>query len=131
MTRICIILFWMAFTLSCKEKEKEEKCVAPAIQNHLVGEWTAGGTLFGAPFGPARLDFTQFGDLEGNVEIFSEEGNEIAAPVTWTTENGNVVISVDYGSGNIMEFVLPVLENECDQIRMGEEEVLYLELKKP
>ena len=112
---------------SCKDKETEI-CKAPAVQHNLVGAWMATGTVFGTPVGPAQVVFTGAGDLVGSAELLGEVGD--ARRADWTIKDGKVLLSMDYGSNNTTDFVLPVLENQCRKIRLGEDSVLYLELTR-
>lgn len=119
-------LFFLWLFVSCSGKDDEEICTPPAVSHNLTGVWTASGTLFGQAVGPAPITFTQAGDVEGAAGLLGETGN--ALRTTWSVSGSNVLFLLDYGSDNTMEFVLPVLENECRKISLGEAEVLYIEL---
>jgi hypothetical protein len=125
MTRFLILLL-MIFAVSCRDK-KEEVCMPPSVVRHLPGEWGAKGTLMGEPVLVNKLVFLESGDLVGSEKIF-ENTFEDVRHVTWRAERQNVFLSLEYGSGSTVEFVLPVLDNQCGKMVIGEEGVLYLEL---
>lgn len=127
MRNLSLIFLFLFLITSCKDKN-EEICRAPAIEHNLKGGWTATGTLFGAPIGPSQVVFTEAGDVLGSAEFLGEVGD--AERVDWAISGGKVNILIDYGSNNTMDFVLPVIENQCRIIRLGENDVLYIELSR-
>jgi hypothetical protein len=127
MKRILLILSCLAFFAACKGKEVEQ-CKAPAIHHNLVGLWTATGVLYGEPIGPAQITFSESGDVDGTAGLLGTVGD--ARRSDWSVKEGKVLILLDYGSNNTLEFVLPVKENTCRKITLGEDSVLLITLER-
>lgn len=117
-----LLLFLAALFTACKDK-KDEDCVAPAIEQNIVGTWQVETDL--GPLGKQggfTANFKPNGELVDQDDVFYigiDPGN--SGPVTryWQVKDGRVLISDTKTKAPSFEF--DVVENTCEKIVLNED----------
>ena len=100
--------------VGCKDKDKEEECVPPALSQQIIGNWMLSTSL-----GNFNLSFTQNGVVEGNLStILNLAQIQGVDKVTYTVNGDNGITLRGLNSSGDEVGVLPftVKERECKKI---------------
>ncbi len=114
------LLFFVVFALilgACKKKEEE--CVAPGIEQNLVGSWTANysGLQTG---GPVDVKFEANGTMSGGfTALASAIAMKPLSNFKWAASANVVNVSGTDADANVVPIPLTVLKNTCNEVELS------------